>query len=111
MHTGTHGLEWTKASGRGATRWLLVIALAGAACSPASRRRLQPVALPDLSRAEPAVQQQVREQYAVLQRALRASTSDAALAAAYGRYGMVLHAAEFFEAAEPAYLNAQALAP
>ena len=34
-----------------------------------------------------------------------------ALAAAYGEFGMVLQAAEYFDAAEPPYLNAQKLSP
>jgi tetratricopeptide (TPR) repeat protein len=33
------------------------------------------------------------------------------LGAAFGEYGMLLHAAEYLEAAKPAYLNAQALIP
>jgi tetratricopeptide (TPR) repeat protein len=33
------------------------------------------------------------------------------LATAFGQYGMVLQAAEFFDVAEPCYLNAQRLAP
>jgi tetratricopeptide (TPR) repeat protein len=39
------------------------------------------------------------------------STTAAELATSYGRYAMVLHAAEFLDAAEPSYLNAQTLAP
>jgi tetratricopeptide (TPR) repeat protein len=71
---------------------------------------LRQVRLPDLSRVDTAVQAQMREGYAALQ---AVSASDDASAAdrgqAYGRIAMLLHAAEYYEAAEPAYLNAQAL--
>ena len=66
----------------------ICLAAAIAGCS-SSRRNLQPVALPDLSRSTPVE----------------------ALAAAYGEYGMVLQAAEYFDAAEPPYLDAKRLAP
>src|SRR5207244_9678706 len=90
---------------------LLVSALtvAAVACS-SPRRDLQPVALPDLSRLDASVQAQVRERYDRLTRAMDdRSTPVEALAAAYGEFGMVLQAAEYFDAAEPSYLNAQTL--
>jgi tetratricopeptide (TPR) repeat protein len=83
-------------------------------CSSSGRRHAQPVTLPDLSRVDPGVQAQVKERYDTLKQALKGSSgssTDAELATAYGQYGMVLQAAEFFDAAEPCYLNAQALAP
>jgi tetratricopeptide (TPR) repeat protein len=89
----------------------VVFALAGAACSPQARRNLRAVTLPELSRVDPSVQRQVRARYESLQRVARGSASDEELASSYGEYGMVLQAAEYFDAAEPAYLNAQALAP
>jgi tetratricopeptide (TPR) repeat protein len=89
---------------------LLGLTLAAVACSSPAQRHLRPVTLPDLARVDPAVQSQVRERYQTLMRALGASPSDTELAADYGQYGMVLQAAEYFDAAEPAYLNAQALA-
>jgi tetratricopeptide (TPR) repeat protein len=88
--------------------WLILIA---AGCSSPARRHARPVTLPDLSRVDPGVQAQVKERYDTLKRAMDGSSTDAELATAYGQYGMVLQAAEFFDAAEPCYLNAQALAP
>ena len=82
-----------------------------AGCS-SSRRNLQPVALPDLSRLDASVQAQVRERYDRLTHAMDdRSTPVEALSAAYGEYGMVLQAAEYFDAAEPPYLDAQKLSP
>jgi len=89
--------------------WFVVISIA--ACSSSARRHAQPVTLPDLSRVDRGVQVQVKERYDTLKRAMDGSSTDAELATAYGQYGMVLQAAEFFAAAEPCYLNAQALAP
>jgi tetratricopeptide (TPR) repeat protein len=81
---------------------------------PEGRRSeaLEEVALPELSRADPPVQAQIREAYSAIG-SLRAGAKapDADLAAAYGRYAMLLHAAEYHEAAAPAYRNAQALQP
>jgi tetratricopeptide (TPR) repeat protein len=75
-------------------------------------RNLLPVSLPDLVRVDSAVQQQARERHASLTKALADRQASAAdLARAYGDFGMLLHAAEYYEAAEPCYLNAQALAP
>jgi tetratricopeptide (TPR) repeat protein len=78
-------------------------------CAP-SKPPLLPVTLPDLSRVDQGVQTQVRERYDTLNRAMSGS-SGAELGSAYGQYGMVLQAAEYFDAAEPCYLNAQRLAP
>jgi tetratricopeptide (TPR) repeat protein len=86
----------------------LVVLLA--ACS--ARRALLPVTLPELTRVDPGVQKQIRERYDTLKAAMdNSSTPIADLASDYGHYGMVLQAAEFFDAAEPSYLNAQKLAP
>ena len=86
------------------------LALLASACSVAAaigcaapRRELLPVALPELARVDPGVQAQLRERYETLQR-----SKDAA---SYGQYGMVLQAAEYSDAAEPCYLNAQQLDP
>lgn len=87
--------------------WLLTVG----ACAP-SRPALQPVALPDLSRVDRAVQAQARERYAALTGKMqRADTPIDDLASAYGALGMLLQAAEYYDAAEPCYLNAQTLAP
>jgi tetratricopeptide (TPR) repeat protein len=72
----------------------------------------RPVTLPDLSRVEPTVQEQAKERYAELQKLL--ATPGAAAGEkgeAYGNLAMLLHAGEYYEAAEPAYLNAADLAP
>jgi tetratricopeptide (TPR) repeat protein len=87
-----------------------LIVAASACASP--RRNLQPVTLPDLSRLDASVQAQVRERHDRLTHAIDdRSTPVESLAAAYGEYGMVLQASEYFEAAEPAYLDAQTLSP
>jgi tetratricopeptide (TPR) repeat protein len=98
---------------------LLVCLAAGltAACSaPRSAatpgRQLLPVSMPELTRVDAGVQDQVRQRYASLTGRIASSTAaDAGLATAYGELGMVLQAAEYFDAAEPCYRNAQTLAP
>ena len=67
--------------------------------------------LPDLARMDPSVQAQVKQRHAALMEKRKASASGDALGSAYGEYAMLLHAAEYHEAAEPAYLNAQDLMP
>jgi tetratricopeptide (TPR) repeat protein len=67
--------------------------------------------LPDLSRVDAGVQAQIRGRYETLKRALGERAEAAELGAAFGQYGMVLQAAEFYDAAEPCYLNARKLAP
>lgn len=67
---------------------------------------------PDLSGLDESVQMQVKQRYVeMLDATERAGATAAERAQAYGRMGMVLHAGEFYEAAVPAYLNAQDLAP
>jgi hypothetical protein len=61
----------------------LIVVAAG--CSSPARRHAQPVTLPDLSRVDPGVQAQVKERYDALKRAMDGSSTDAELAAAYGR--------------------------
>ena len=80
---------------------------APAAPPPASRE----VILPDLARMDPSVQAQVKERYATLMERKNAGASGNELGAAFGGYGMLLQAAEYYEAAEPAYLNALELMP
>jgi tetratricopeptide (TPR) repeat protein len=95
--------------------WCLAItavaAAASVACSSSARRNLLPTTVPDLSRLDPGVQAQVRERYAELTQAKEHASTDAELSTAFGRYGMVLQAAEYFDAAEPCYLNAERLVP
>jgi tetratricopeptide (TPR) repeat protein len=73
---------------------------------------LAPIALPELSRVDAPVQAQLRERYAaVTQRLATGTPPDRDLGVAFGEYGMLLHAAEYYDAAEPAYRNAEALVP
>lgn len=82
------------------------------ASGPPDRKALRTVTVPDLSKASPTVQKQIREKHASLAAAMQdASTSDGDLGRAYGEMGMLLMAAEYREAAEPCLLNAQVLAP
>jgi tetratricopeptide (TPR) repeat protein len=80
---------------------------APAALPPASRD----VMLPDLARMDPPVQAQVKQRYATLMEKKKAGASGDELGNAYGEYAILLQAAEYYEAAEPAYLNAQDLMP
>jgi tetratricopeptide (TPR) repeat protein len=65
-----------------------------------------------LARVDPAVQEQARERYQTLTNRIADRGAPASeLASAYGQYGMLLQAAEYFDAAEPCYLNARTLAP
>ncbi len=92
-------------------------ALAGCAASDepvpgGGNAPLPPIELPRLTGLEPAVQDQVRARHAaVLALEGDAGSSRAALADAHGEFGLVLQAAGFYEAAEHAFLNAQAGAP
>jgi tetratricopeptide (TPR) repeat protein len=70
------------------------------------------VGLPDLTRVDAPVQAQLREREQVLKETMaKPAATDEEKAAAFGGVAVLLHAAEFYEAAEPAYLNAQDLAP
>jgi tetratricopeptide (TPR) repeat protein len=95
-----------------------VILVALCACSTSApapdapgRDDLRPVSLPDLSGADLSVANQVRDRHAALGARLRSESGDAQLGAAYGALGMVLQAAEYYDAAEPALRNARTLAP
>jgi tetratricopeptide (TPR) repeat protein len=87
----------------------LVSVLASGACT--SGPDLLAVSLPDLSSADASVQQQVRKRHEAVTAAIDRGAAGDELVRAYGAYGMLLHAAEFYDAAEPAYLNAQTLMP
>jgi tetratricopeptide (TPR) repeat protein len=79
---------------------------------PVSRSALRQVALPDLSRAVESVRKQLRDGHASLMAANQnPGTSDLELGNAYGEMGRLLMAAEYREAAEQCFLNAQALMP
>ncbi len=78
---------------------------ASAAASPAA-----PVPLPDLSQMTPSVQQQIREQDAVIARAAQ-SVDTSASAAAHGAMGTLLLAVQSLDAAARYLERAQALDP
>jgi tetratricopeptide (TPR) repeat protein len=69
------------------------------------------VTLPDLARMDATVQTQIKERYTTLREKQKTGASGENLGSAYGEYAMLLQAAEYYEAAEPAYLNAQDLMP
>jgi tetratricopeptide (TPR) repeat protein len=80
--------------------------------SPPQHDALLPVALPDVSRLEASVQQQVRERYAALERLRQGSGAPAAeIGEGYGEVGTLLMATEFLEPAAPYLRNARTLAP
>ena len=74
--------------------------------------KLEAVSLPDTSALEGPVQQQMRDAYASLSAKKEAAgTPPVELARAYGELGNLLFAAAYADAAEPCYIDAQALAP
>ena len=82
------------------------------AATSADRPRLLPVSLPDVSSAAAPVQNQLRERYASVKLKIdNANTPAVQLAEAYGEIGKLLIAAEYLDAAEPCFLNAQTLVP
>jgi tetratricopeptide (TPR) repeat protein len=101
---------------------LLPVAVAGctsgdSAAKPGIERNardgsaLQPVTLPDLSKLSPSVQAQIRGRHSALTAKLAApNTPPVELGAAFGEMGRLLMAAQS-EAAEPYFINAQALDP
>jgi len=95
---------------------LVLVAACGSSKPAASTSAALPAAsraviLPDLARMDPPVQAQVKQRYATLMEKKKAGASGDELGKAYGEYAMLLQAAEYYEAAEPAYLNAQDLMP
>jgi len=94
----------------------LVLFVAGCGSSsqqsiPAAPQMLE-VTLPDLSRMDANVQEQVRERYqSMLETIKKPGATNEERGRAYGSIGMLLHAGEYYAAAKPAYLNAQVLMP
>ena len=72
---------------------------------------LLPVTLPDLAGMDAPVQAQARDRYAAVTAKRNAGAADEELGRAFGELGMLLDAAEYYDAAAPAYLNAQRLMP
>jgi tetratricopeptide (TPR) repeat protein len=96
---------------------VLLVALAAAcgssqpstpAAPPSASRE---VSIPALTRLDASVQAQLTQRFATLSEKRKTGASGDELGTAYGEYAMLLHAAEYYEAAEPAYLNAQDLMP
>ena len=72
----------------------------------------QPVALPDLSGVAASVRRQARERHARVEAKLAdPRTPPAELADAFGELGLVLMAAEYYDAAEACFSSATELAP
>ena len=95
---------------------VVMVAACGGPSAPApapapTALTIREVTLPDLSRMDAPVQQQARDRYAIVGQKRAAGVPGDELGAAYGDYGMLLHAGEYYDAAEPAYLNAQDLVP
>lgn len=93
---------------------LVAVAVLAAGCGRSEPPPEAPreVSLPDLSRLDASVQAQVRGKYATLQRLRESAGASASqLGTAYGEFAMLLHAAEYYGDAEPAYRSAQALMP
>jgi tetratricopeptide (TPR) repeat protein len=89
---------------------------AAAADAPVSRlpdaRALRPVSLPDFSRMAESERDQIRERYVSLMRQIDdPATTTIELGNAYGEMGKLFMAAQYLDAAESCYLNAQALVP
>ncbi|HVZ20899.1 MAG TPA: tetratricopeptide repeat protein [Vicinamibacterales bacterium] len=72
---------------------------------------LKPVTLPDLSKSSPAAQKQISQAYAELTQKTQNRTYPPDAAGAYGNYGMLLMAAEYYDEAIVALNDAEALAP
>jgi tetratricopeptide (TPR) repeat protein len=73
---------------------------------------LRSVSLPDFSLIEEPMRAQLRERYSSSKLKIEDHrTTPAELSAAYGEMGKLLMAAQYLDAAESCYLNAQALAP
>jgi tetratricopeptide (TPR) repeat protein len=90
----------------------LLLACIGCAGEPPRDASLFDVSFPDVSRVDPGVQEQLRERQSILQSVLaRDDASSVERGEAYGLLAMLLHAAEYYDAAEPAYRNAEILIP
>src|SRR5262245_38270959 len=90
---------------------LLIAAVAAGSCTASGQRTRSPCVLPDLTKVDEGVRAQARERFATLTQKIQNSRLPAAeLGGAYGALGMVLHAAEYYDAAERCYIDAQTLA-
>lgn len=71
----------------------------------------RPIVLPDISGAAPAVQTQIRQQYASLQQKVSIGAATGDLAGEYGAMGRLFIATEFYDAAAACFVDAQRLQP
>lgn len=78
---------------------------------PLPAQELRPVTLPDLSQMAASAQKQIRDQYATLQQTIGNHRTVAELSNAYGEMGKLLMAAQDYDPAEAALLDAQSLNP
>ncbi|MXY23029.1 MAG: tetratricopeptide repeat protein [Acidobacteria bacterium] len=79
--------------------------------TPVDPSALAPIALPDLSRLGESAAEEARARYDVVQAALEGGAPDAEVATAYGAFGLILMAAEYFEAAAESFRHAEVMAP
>jgi tetratricopeptide (TPR) repeat protein len=84
---------------------------ASGAVAPISRSALKPVLLPDLSDVAAPVRRQLEDGYAALTAKQQAVGVSDDLASAYGEMGKLLFAAEYWNDAEQALVDAEMLAP
>ena len=92
-----------------ASLWLVCLFVA-ACTAPRPAVTLQSVELPDLSNVAPSAQRQIREQHAALTTlASDSATAPVDLSRAFGEMGKLLMAAQYGDAAERCFLNAQTL--
>lgn len=97
---------------------VVLLLAAAAACGEAPRQPAPqraaappPVVLPDLARADAAVQAQIRARYDEAQQAAREGAPAATLADTFGQLGMSLLAMEYLDAAASAFEHARTAAP
>ena len=90
--------------------FVAVVVLTACRTTPADAT-LPPVALPDLSDMEAPVQRQIQAQFETVTRLAGERAGADVLAPAFGRLGSLLFAVNRANAAEIAYLHAQALTP
>jgi tetratricopeptide (TPR) repeat protein len=86
-------------------------ASSGSSQNAAAAARLREATLPNLSRVDASARERIEAGHRDLMTALQDGTQPATLADAAGDLGLLLMAAEFYEAAEPYFAGAAALAP
>jgi tetratricopeptide (TPR) repeat protein len=101
------------AVGMSAFATFLCVTGCGSNIESPGRAALRPVSLPDVAQLVNApVRDQLRQRYSTLMsRVEDSATKTDDLGREYGEMGRLLLAAEYFVAAEPCFLNAQALVP